>query len=96
MQPKLVWLIAHGDAARGHNWNLMRDLRADGIAADMDVSGRSVKAQFKVADREKAAYCVVVGENELAAGTVVLKELQSGEQQTVPKAELFERLARVE
>ncbi|MBA3641810.1 MAG: histidine--tRNA ligase, partial [Acidobacteria bacterium] len=57
------------------------------------VSGRSVKAQFKVADRERAAYCVVVGENELAAGTVVLKDLATGEQSTVTRAELPSRLS---
>ena len=72
----------------------MLELRAADIACDMDVSGRSVKAQFKVADREKAAYCVVVGDNELAAGTVVLKELASGEQSTVPRGELPTRFGR--
>jgi histidyl-tRNA synthetase len=92
--PNLVWLIAHGDAAREHNWNLLRELRAAGIAADMDVSGRSVKAQFRVADREHAAYCVVVGDNELAAGTVVLKDLKTGEQTTVLKADLPSKLSR--
>jgi histidyl-tRNA synthetase len=92
-QPKIVWLVSHGDAAKTFNWNLMRELRAAGVACDMDVSGRSVKSQFKLADREHAAYCVVVGETELAAGTVVLKDLTSGEQTTVPKAELPSRLA---
>jgi histidyl-tRNA synthetase len=94
-QPKLVWLVSHGDLARDFNWKLMHDLRAAGIACDMDVSGRSVKAQFKVADREKAAYCVVVGESELSAGTVVLKDLQTHEQTTFPRGELFTRLSGV-
>jgi histidyl-tRNA synthetase len=89
---KLVWLVSHGEAARAHNWTLMRELRAQGIACDMDVSGRSVKAQFKVADRERAAYCVVVGDSELAAGTVVLKDLTTGEQSTLARAELPGRL----
>jgi histidyl-tRNA synthetase len=93
-QPRLVWLVAHGDQARDHNWNLLRELRAAGIAADMDVSGRSVKAQFKVADREHAAYCVVVGDNELAAGTVVLKDLKTGAQSTVPRGELVSGLSK--
>lgn len=89
---KLAWLVSHGDAARDFSWKLLLELRAAGIACDMDVSGRSVKAQFKVADREKAAYCVVVGESELAAGTVVLKDLQTGEQATIARSELFTRL----
>src|SRR4051812_775412 len=88
----LVWLVAHGDAARGHNWKLMAELRAAGVPADMDVSGRSVKSQFKLADREGAAFCVVVGDTELAQESVVLKNLETGEQTTVPTAELVPRL----
>jgi histidyl-tRNA synthetase len=88
----LVWLVAHGDAAREHNWKLMAELRAAGVAADMDVSGRSVKSQFKLADREGASHCVVVGDNEMASGTVVLKNLATSEQTTVARGELLVRL----
>jgi histidyl-tRNA synthetase len=90
----LVWLVAHGDAAREHNWKLMAELRAAGVPADMDVSGRSVKSQFKLADREKAAWCVVVGDTELQGGTVVLKNLSNAEQTQVPRADLVSRLAQ--
>src|SRR5581483_10209005 len=48
----LVWLVALGESARDANWKLLAELRAAGIAADMDASGRSAKAQFKIADRE--------------------------------------------
>lgn len=81
----LVWLIAHGDAARDANASLLRDLRAAGIAADSDPSGRSVKAQFKLAEREGAAFALVTGDNELAGGTVVLKDLAKREETTVPR-----------
>ncbi len=81
----LVWLVAHGDAARDANWQLMQTLRAAGIRADMDPSGRSVKSQFKLADREKAAFCIIVGDSELASNAVMLKNLQSGEQASVPR-----------
>jgi histidyl-tRNA synthetase len=90
--PKLVWLVSHGDAAREANWKLMAELRAAGIAADMDPSGRSVKSQFKVADREKAAYCVVVGDSELANGTVVLKDLKTTQQTSIPRADVVRHL----
>jgi len=88
----LVWLIAHGDAARDANAALIRELRANGIAADMDTSGRAVKAQFKMADREGAAYSIVVGENELATNSVVLKDLKTTEQTTVPRDQIVSRL----
>ena len=59
-----------------------------GVACDMDPSGRPVRAQFKIADREKAAAAVVIGESELAAGTVVLKNLKTGTQLSTPQADL--------
>lgn len=88
----LVWLVAHGDAAHDFNWRLMRELREVGLAADMDLSGRSVKSQFKLADREGAAWCVVTGDTELVAGTVVLKNLKTHEQSSVSKDDLIGRL----
>ena len=88
----LVWLIAHGDAARDANAVLLRELRDAGIAADSDPSGRSVKAQFKMAEREGAAYAIVTGENELAAGTVVLKDLSKREESAIPRGDVIARL----
>ncbi len=89
---KLIWLVAHGDDARTANWQLMGELRAAGLVADMDVSGRSVKAQFKVADREEAAFCVIVGDDELQGGTVQVKDFSDGQQLSVPRASVVEHL----
>jgi histidyl-tRNA synthetase len=87
-----VWLVAHGDAARDYNWSLLRELRAAGVRADMDVSGRSVKSQFKLAEREQAAWVAVAGESEIASGTVMLKNSQTREQSPVPRDQLLARL----
>jgi histidyl-tRNA synthetase len=91
--PKLVWLVSQGDAARDANLQLLAELRAAGVACDADLSGRSVKSQFKLAEREGGAFCVVIGESELAAGTAVVKDLAKREQDTVPRAELAAHLA---
>jgi histidyl-tRNA synthetase len=90
----LIWLVSHGPAAKEANWNLMLELRRAGFVCDMDPGDRSVKSQFKVADREKAAFCLTTGETELAAGTVVVKDLSTGRQETVPREQVAERLRR--
>jgi histidyl-tRNA synthetase len=90
--PKLVWLVSHGPAAQEANWKLLLELRAAGITADMDASGRSVKSQFKLADREQAGFCIVVGDTELAANSVVLKDLKTAEQSTIPRDQIIARL----
>jgi histidyl-tRNA synthetase len=88
----LVWLVSLGDAARDANLTLLRELRENNIAADMDLGSRGAKGQFKLADREAAAYAVIQGETELAAGTVVLKDLKTTEQSTVPRIEIVSKL----
>ncbi len=84
----LVWLVAIGDAAREHNWRLLKELRDKGFTADMDPSPRSPKSQFKVADREKASVCVVVGDSELAAGQVKTKNMRTGEEKIFLRSDL--------
>ncbi|MBC7785336.1 MAG: histidine--tRNA ligase [Burkholderiales bacterium] len=84
-QKPLIFLAAHGDAARVHNHSLAMELRAADIAVEQDLAGRSIKAQFKMADREKARFAIVVGDSELTSGTVVLKDLLTSEQTTVPR-----------
>ena len=65
-----------GDAAQ----KLILDLRRMGIAAERDLCDRSLKAQMKYADKIGARYTMVIGDDELAAGTANLKNMQTGEQ----------------
>jgi histidyl-tRNA synthetase len=88
----LVWLVSHGDAARDFNWELMNDLRAAGIPADMDPSGRAVKAQFKLADRAGASWSIIIGDSELASNSVMLKNLKTAEQSAVARDQLIDKL----
>ena len=88
----LVWLVSLGEPARDANLKLLSELRANDIAADMDLGTRGAKGQFKLADREGAAYAVIQGETELAAGTVVLKDLKTTEQSTMPRVEVVSKL----
>jgi histidyl-tRNA synthetase len=48
-----------------------------------------MKAQMKAADRSGAAFAVIVGSDELAAGSVVVRPLRGGEQATVARADLL-------
>jgi histidyl-tRNA synthetase len=91
----LVWLIAGGQAAKDAAWSLLADLRAAGIAADMDLGNRSMKAQFKIADRESAKFCVILGDDELARGEATLKNLSTGEQSAIPATEIISRVKSI-
>ena len=68
--------VAKEDAAR-QAFGLLRELRAAGVRAEMEQSGRSVKGQFKHADRIGARAVVIVGDE------IEVKDMASGEQRSV-------------
>ena len=63
---------------------LLYALRSAGLTADRDYQGRSLKSQFKTADREAAQFVAVLGDAEVQNKTATLKQLATGEQQEVP------------
>jgi histidyl-tRNA synthetase len=80
-------------------------LRAAGLSADRAYENRSMKSQMKVADRSGATYAVIIGTNELDAGTVVVRPLRAqpvadadaGErtgQQTIARHDLIDHLQK--
>lgn len=59
---------------------LATDLRNEGLSAQFDTVGRSVKAQMKYADKIGALYTVVLGDSELESGKAMLKNMSDGTQ----------------
>ncbi|MEM7142644.1 MAG: histidine--tRNA ligase [Actinomycetota bacterium] len=59
-----------------HALDVCTRLRAGGIGADRSYGGRSMKAQMKVADRSGAPYAAIIGDDEVAAGEVTLRDLR--------------------
>jgi len=77
-----VAVVALGDAVQGHSMKLASSLRSYDLAV-VHCGGGSAKRQFKLADRESAAYVLVVGEDEMAKGVVTLKQMSTGQQQAL-------------
>jgi histidyl-tRNA synthetase len=88
-----VFVVGVGDAGRARALELVRELRAAGVAADTAFEDRPLKAQLKMADRAGAAYAAIVGERELEAGTVTLRRLADGQQDDVAAEVVAESLA---
>ncbi|TYO95097.1 histidine--tRNA ligase [Desulfallas thermosapovorans] len=84
-----VFLVAVGDRAYRESFSLLARLRAAGIAADMDYQGRSPKAQMKYAGKLGVRYAVIMGEEELQRGSVVLRDMAAGSQRDIPVGEVI-------
>ncbi|MCI8488573.1 MAG: histidine--tRNA ligase [Clostridia bacterium] len=65
-------------------------LRRAGVRADCDNTGRSLKAQFKFADKQCAEYVAVIGESEKKSGTYTVKRLSDGSAETCPADRITE------
>jgi histidyl-tRNA synthetase len=90
-----VFVVATDASLRVDVAALLKELRAAGISADADLRGGSVKSQFRRADKSGAPAAIIVGPSELERSVVKLKDLRSGEQVEVPRAEAPARLARI-
>jgi histidyl-tRNA synthetase len=73
------------------------ELRAAGLSADRGFDNRSMKAQMKLANRSDARFAVIVGDDELAAGTVQVRPMarDAGDQQTIPRSDLISHLKEI-
>lgn len=73
-----VYIATMGEAAKLKATELCAELRKGGFFALTDISGRGVKAQMKYADKIGAVYTTVIGDDDLASGTVRLKKMDDG------------------
>ncbi|AMA72170.1 MULTISPECIES: histidine--tRNA ligase [Aneurinibacillus] len=77
------FVIGLGEAAEEKAFLLLNEMRRQGLTADKDYLGRKMKAQMKAADRLQAKVVVIIGEDELSRDIVVLKNMETGDQQEV-------------
>ncbi|MFM7676313.1 MAG: histidine--tRNA ligase, partial [Synechococcus sp.] len=73
-----VYLVNRGEEARRVALGLCRELRGRGLAVELDPGSAAFAKQFRRADRQGAAWAVVLGEEEAAAGVARLKALRPG------------------
>lgn len=88
--PKPAWydvFVTYMGANGQRAFALVQQLRQAGIKADMDHCGRSLKAQFKYANKTGAPFTAVIGDEEAANGTVKIKRMSDGAEQTVKTEE---------
>lgn len=84
-----IYFVPMGEAAADKALQLTAMLRREGVSAQTDVMGRSLRAQMKYADKIGARFTVVLGDNELAQNEAVLKNMKSGEKITLTLDDTF-------
>lgn len=91
-KPNMVYIIALGEEARKQSIKLLDILRKNGISAETDYEGKSLKGAMRHANDLGARSVVILGENELKKRVVMLKNMSSGEQKEVKSEDLIKEL----
>jgi histidyl-tRNA synthetase len=78
-----VYIAQLGVEARKKSLSLMNELRAGGIAVSEDISKTGLKNQLESADRRKAKYALILGQKEIVDGTILIRDMENGVQETV-------------
>jgi histidyl-tRNA synthetase len=83
-----VFIACLGDVARNEAMKLTATLRRQGIGVISATSAKSLKAQMRQANNLKIARAVIIGDDEVKAGAVILRDMTTSQQETVKLADL--------
>ena len=86
------YLLGMDERSREKAFTLARELRRAGVSAETDLMTRSVKAQFKYADKAGARFVAVLGEAELTEGAAEVKDMKTSSSEKIKFGELAQYL----
>ena len=84
-----LWLVSLGDEALAENMKFARELRGKGLRCGMELTAKSMKAQMRKANRAGAEKVIIRGEDEIAKGTAIIKDMEEGSQEEVSLEEVI-------
>lgn len=79
-----IFIIGLGDQAKNLSFKMAHELRREGVTVDQDYDGGSMKSQMRKANKSLSRFALILGENEIAAGIYLMKDMETGSQVEVP------------
>jgi histidyl-tRNA synthetase len=89
-----LFIAALGEETYREAYRLVNQLHLEGIRAELDYEGKSLKSQMRRADKLKAQYVLIMGEEELKRGKAVLRNMGTKFQEEVPLQGLIDTLRK--
>jgi len=89
-----IFVAALGDKSRLLAFEWVCSLGDQGIRAELDFGGKSLKSQMKRADRLEADYVLIVGDDELEKGEAILRNMETKDQVSIPIDGLVETIKK--
>jgi histidyl-tRNA synthetase len=94
-KPPALFAAALGDEGQKQAFQWVSRWCDQGLRAEMDFGGRSLKSQMKRADKLGAAYAMIIGDNELSEGVVILRDMKTKEQVRIAVEEVVEKVGAI-
>lgn len=89
-----LFIAALGEAPSKEAYRIVNQLHLEGIRAELDYEGKSLKSQMRRADKLKARYTLILGEEELKRGRAVLRNMENKSQEEISLQDLIDTLRR--
>ncbi|HQY20000.1 MAG TPA: histidine--tRNA ligase [Ignavibacteria bacterium] len=78
-----LFIVSMGEESKKFSFKMLENLRNIGVKCETDFLNRSVKSQMKEANRSKAEFVIVIGDEEIKSNSVKLKKMSDGSEVTV-------------
>ena len=92
-RPK-IFFAAVGDQAKKASMRLMGDIRMSGVVVVEALSKKSLKSQLKAADKARVPLALILGQQEVFEGTILVRDMQSGAQESILSAKLVDEIKK--
>ncbi len=89
-----VFLVQLGELGQKKSLKLFEELHEAGIVAAESFSKPSIKSQLKIADKFGVKFSLILGQQEALDGSVIIRDMQSGVQETVPRAKVVDEIKK--
>jgi len=90
-----VFVVTMGEQAYQAGFDILYKLRCADISSDIDYQQKSLKAQMRYADKIKAGYVLMLGDDELKSGQAILKNMKDGSQLEIGLDSIVEDVKRI-
>lgn len=89
-----IFFVQLGELAKRRSFEILEALREGEIEAKESLGRDSIKAQLKIAERLGIRFALILGQKEALDGTIIVREVESGIQETVPQEKLVDFLKK--
>ena len=87
-----LMFVNFGEAEAAYCLKLLKELREEGVSAEIYPSASKMKKQMNYAHKKNIEFVALIGENEIKSGLITLKNMKKGSQENISKKELMSQL----